>query len=81
MKDRYQWTTEDIVRERLQSHLIPIQELANGGYEGLSQENKAKKLKDDFDVFIKKRAELIMNTLALLVQGHQLSISEIYKMN
>ncbi|MCK9275043.1 MAG: hypothetical protein M0P57_08130 [Syntrophales bacterium] len=31
MKDRYKWTSEEIVSERLQSHLIPIHELANGG--------------------------------------------------
>ena len=33
MKDRYQWTSEEIVQQRLQSHLIPIPELSNGGYE------------------------------------------------
>lgn len=78
MKDRYKWTSEDIVRERLQSHLIPIAELANGGYEGLSEEEKIQKLKNDFTIFIKKRAELVMRAVNLLADGHQLSAAEIY---
>ncbi len=60
MKDRYEWASEAIVTERLQSHLIPIPELANGGYEGLSDESKSEKLRKDFDKFLQKRAELVM---------------------
>ena len=78
MKDRYEWASEDIVRERLQSHLIPIRELANGGYEGLSEIQKAEKLKNDFDAFIRRRAELVMKAVKLLADGHQLSPSKIY---
>ena len=48
LKDRYQWTSEEIVNERLQSHLIPIPELANGGYEKLSDADKVDKLRIDF---------------------------------
>ena len=43
LKDRYEWTSEDVVHERLESHLIPIEELANGGYEraiGLGQDRE-----------------------------------------
>jgi hypothetical protein len=72
MRDRYKWTSEEIVSERLQSHLIPIRELANGGYEGLSEEQKIEKLKKDFDAFIRSRAELVMEAVKLLVEGHQL---------
>jgi hypothetical protein len=79
MKDRYKWTTEEIVSERLQSHLIPISELANGGYEGLSQEQKATKLKDDFEAFKHRRAELVMKAVKLLAKGQQLSAAEIYE--
>ncbi len=78
MKDRYKWTSEEIVSERLQSHLIPINELANGGYEGLSEEQKAEKLKDDLDAFMRRRADLVMKAVKLLVDGHQLSAAEIY---
>lgn len=79
MKDRYKWTTEEIVRERLQSHLIPIKELANGGYDNLSDEQKVTKLKNDFDRFICRRAELVMKAVKLLVSGHQLSTAEVYE--
>ncbi len=79
LKDRYEWTTEAIVRERLQSHLIPIQELANGGYEGLSKGKKADKVKQDFEMFTRKRADLIIAAANLLAEGRQLSASDFYK--
>ncbi|HRJ55156.1 MAG TPA: DUF262 domain-containing protein [Anaerolineales bacterium] len=79
LKDRYEWTTEAIVQERLQSHLIPIQELANGGYADMSEKEKAEKMKKDFDLFLRKRAELIIKALKLLVDGHQLSARDLYE--
>jgi len=79
MKDRYKWTSEEIVKERLRSHLIPISELSNGGYEGLSDEQKVVKLKNDFDVFIRRRVELVMKAVKLLADGHQLSTTKIYE--
>jgi hypothetical protein len=79
MKDRYKWTSEKIVSERLRSHLIPIRELSNGGYEGLYEEQKSEKLKNDFDAFINRRAELIMKAARLLADGRQLSATEIYE--
>ncbi len=79
MKDRYKWTSEQIVKERLRSHLIPIGELANGGYEGLSDGQKGEKLKNDFGLFIHCRAELVMKTVKLLAGGHQLNATQIYE--
>jgi hypothetical protein len=79
LKDRYKWATEAIVQERLQSHLIPIQELANGGYEGLSNSDKTEKIKNDFNLFLRKRAELIIKAVKLLADGHQISAREIYQ--
>jgi len=73
LKDRYQWTSEEIVRERLQSHLIPIPELANGGYEGLAEVEKVDKLKVDFEEFLRRRADLVMTAARLLTEGRQLS--------
>lgn len=78
LKDRYKWTSEAIVRERLQSHLIPIEDLANGGYEGLSESEKVRKLKRDFDAFIHKRAELVIEAVKRLSEGRQLSAADIY---
>jgi len=79
MKDRYKWTSKEIVNERLQSHMIPIHELANGGYEGLSEEQKTEKLKNDFDAFIHRRAELVLKAVKLLANGHQLRTAELYR--
>lgn len=78
LKDRYELTSESIVCERLQSHLIPIKELANGGYEGLSKAEKDAKVKHDFDLFLRKRADLVIKTVKLLAEGRQLSMGEIY---
>ncbi len=80
MKDRYKWTSKEIIKERLQSHLIPIDELANGGYQGMSDEQKIKKLQIDFSAFIYRRAELIMKAVKLLIDGHQLNATKIYEM-
>ena len=79
MKDRYKWTSEELVSERLLSHLIPIPELANGGYEGLSEDEKTEKLKKDFFTFISRRAELVMKAVQLLADGRQLSVAELYE--
>lgn len=77
LKERYQWTTEEHVDGRLRSHLIPIAELKNGGYENLSLEGKKLKLKDDFDAFLLKRAQYIQQAILRLVEGKDLSANEI----
>ena len=78
LKDRYEWTSEDIVRERLQSHLIPLPELASGGYSGLEGEAKATKLERDFEHILRKRAALVMKAARLLSEGHQISASMMF---
>jgi hypothetical protein len=79
MKDRYKWTSEEIVTERLQSHLIPIPELANGGYEGLTEAEKVMKLGVDFERFLRRRAVLVMKVARLLADGRQLSTSMLFR--
>jgi len=78
LKDRYKWTTKGIVNERLQSHLIPINELSNGGYEELSEAEKKIKLANDFKAFLTARANLVCDAAKRLIQGHQLSVGEFY---
>jgi hypothetical protein len=79
LMDRYKWTTETIVSDRLQSHLIPIKELETGGYENLSDSEKKIKLAEDFTAFIRRRAELVFKAVKLLAEGRQPSASEIYR--
>jgi len=76
--DRYKWTTETIVSERLQSHLIPIKELETGGYENISDQERKIKIASDFNAFIRRRAELIHKAVRLLADGRQLSANEIH---
>ncbi|HBS85700.1 MAG: hypothetical protein A2W91_13655 [Bacteroidetes bacterium GWF2_38_335] len=77
LKDRYQWVSEEIVNERLNSHLIPVKELANGGYGSLSEEDKKKKIRNDFELFLKKRADFFSHAASLLVVGKNISSTEI----
>jgi hypothetical protein len=78
LKERYKWTTEEIVNERLNSHLIPVPELANGGYEQCeSAEARKEKISKDFDTFIRKRASLIACAAKDLTEGKYISSTQI----
>lgn len=79
LKDRYKWTSEEIVNERLYSHLIPVKELANGGYEGLDDDSKKEKIKKDFTEFIDTRALLITEAVKTIVSGKALVATEVMK--
>lgn len=79
LKDRYNWTSEDIVNARLQSHLIPLDELKCGDYSGLSGEEKAEKIKDDFARFITKRAAYVAKAVSILAEGRDINASEIIR--
>ena len=78
LKDRYEWTNQAIVDQRLQSHLIPIEELANGGYEGLSDVAKKEKLAADFQAFLSARARMVCDAAGRLAEGHQLNVGDLY---
>ncbi|MDP3042429.1 MAG: DUF262 domain-containing protein [Candidatus Omnitrophota bacterium] len=78
LKERYQWATEEIVHERLNSHLIPVAELANGGYEQTNLlEERKEKIQRDFDTFIRKRASLIAYAAKQLTEGNYISSTQI----
>lgn len=79
LKERYdEWTTEDIVNQRLKSHLIPIKELANGGYENLNEDEKKAKIIIDFDLFLSRRAELVHKAALKLCNGEMITSQEVY---
>lgn len=77
LKERYQWVRDDIIHQRLNSHLIPIKQLASGGYDGLGDEERVVKIKEDFDDFLKERARLIYKAMKGLVTGQHISAAEI----
>lgn len=77
LSERYEWISEDIVHSRLKSHLIPIQELKNGGYEGLIKEERLEKIKIDFENFINIRAKYVVKAVSELAQGKDISANDI----
>ncbi len=78
LKDRYQWATEYIVNERLHSHLIPVQELANGGYEDLADDaTRHVKIRSDAQEFFRKRAEYFAKAAAMLAAGRSITAAEV----
>ncbi len=79
LKERYEWADEDIVNNRLNSHLIPVSELSNGGYEFLNNESRKKKIATDFEIFINKRAKYVLKAIDILTQGKQITIESIIR--
>src|SRR5690606_4577898 len=77
LKDRYNWVNETIVGQRLSSHMVPIEELKAGDYEGLSEEVKANKIKNDFENFLSARANLISKAVEKLADGEDVNVTEI----
>ena len=79
LKDRYNCTSEDIVNARLQSHLIPLEELKCGDYTGFTGEKKVNKVKSDFVLFIAKRAAYVAKAVEILADGREIIASEIIR--
>ena len=79
LKDRYQWTDETIIEQRLSSHLIPINELSAGDYEGYEDQVKAKKIKKDYEQFLMKRAQMILWAVERLVAGETVYASQVFE--
>ncbi len=79
LKERYNWASETIIQQRLQSHVVPINELKAGDYEGLNDKAKAEKVKNDYEAFIVKRANLILKAVEKLTAGENVTISDIYQ--
>jgi len=77
LKERYGWVSDEIIQQRLNSHLIPIKQLASGGYDGLSEEEKVVKIRKDFEDFLKERAHLMWIAMQKLVTGQRITAAEI----
>jgi len=77
IKRRSEWTNEDVVKERLNSHLIPIPELSTGDYSEVSGDRRLEKIKNDFDKFMNKRAALIVVAAKELTEGREIVAANI----
>lgn len=79
LRERYNWATETIIQQRLHSHLIPIDELKAGNYEGLDNKSKAEKIKKDYEAFLTKRATLITKAVEKLSAGEEINVTDIFQ--
>ena len=61
---------EDEVRRRLQSHLVPYDELAVGGYSAAASETaRASQSAHDYEVFLRQRASMMRAAIEVLCRG------------
>ncbi|MFB3880975.1 MAG: DUF262 domain-containing protein [Armatimonadota bacterium] len=67
---------EPEVRHRLSTHLIPYSELAVG-YDGLSSEELAARVKADYSAFLKARAEILAKAAQCACDGLRPSLQEL----
>ena len=79
LKERYEWADRDIIRYRLSSHLIPLEELANGVYENLTDDERHEKVRKDYNAFIQKRGEMFESAAKKLCQGQPITLSEMIR--
>ncbi len=77
LEDRFKWINRDNVEKRLETHLIPISCLECGDYDEMDHDKRIKKIADDFDNFLRKRAELIYWAAKKLTNGEMVSTSEL----
>jgi hypothetical protein len=69
LAERVHWADESVVRERLKSHLISFDLLSKATYATLDGAKFKEKLTDDFNGFIRDRANLVVAAMNLLVEG------------
>lgn len=77
LKERYKWVDESHVHDRLDSHLIPVDQLRTGGYESLGKAERTTKIRTDFDAFLRQRAKLVVKAASRLADGHSISANQL----
>ena len=77
MDERIDWSDKDTIQNRIQSHIIPVEELMNGDYENLKGESKYAKLREDFEAFLSERAKLIYAASRLLSDGQFIDFTKV----
>lgn len=76
--ERIDWSDQETIHHRIQTHIIPVDELINGDYENLEGESKHVKLKEDFESYLNERAKLIYSAAELLADGQIIDFSKVY---
>jgi hypothetical protein len=70
LQERVQWADESAVRERLKSHLISFELLSKAHYADLDDAVFKQKLADDFNQFLRDRANLVVAAMSTLTMGN-----------
>lgn len=63
---------EDAVRDRLSTHLIPYESLAQAGFEGLKDDELGEAIRSSYEQFLNSRAALMVDYAAKLCDGQEL---------
>jgi len=79
LDERIDWSDKETIHNRIQSHVIPVEELMNGDYENLEGENKYIKLNEDFEAFKSERAKLIHAASELLSDGQMIDFTKVLR--
>jgi hypothetical protein len=69
---------EDELKRRLQTHLIPYNELNVGDYEGMDGADFKNRICDDYKKFSFARAKLLANAAKMACQGQSLDLKKIF---
>jgi len=67
---------EDEMKRRLRTHLIPYARLAVG-YDGIPDDERRGRVKDDYDAFLSARAEVLAKAAHRACEGKALELSEL----
>ena len=78
LQERVEWADENIIRERLKSHLISFDLLTNAHYANLSGSSFRQNVSDDFAEFLKDRATLVVSAMKILVEGDTPSLEALW---
>jgi hypothetical protein len=68
---------EEELRRRLRTHLIPYRWLAVG-YDGMSDEERRARVKNDYETFLSARAEILSKAAQRACEGRTLELSELF---
>ena len=79
LRERAQNSTlgEDELKRRLKTHLIPFDALAVG-YEGIPDDARRARVKDDYDAFLNARAEILARAARAACDGKTLDLNRMF---
>lgn len=75
--ERIDWSDENTIKSRIESHIIPFDELMKANYQDLDTEEKNKKIAKDFQDFLEERAKLIYAAVDLLCNGQKIDFTQV----